>query len=516
MRLSELLEGVSVTKMFQTVYGSMVQTHDVEIHNVRYDSRTVSRGDVFVAIRGLEADGHRYLQDVVGKKVKAVIIENDSALPDSLCMHEGIVKIVVPDTRRALSRVSANFFRHPSKEMHVIGVTGTNGKTTTTYVLESIIKTSGQRAGLIGTIEYRVGDEAIDAHHTTPESYELHEVLRKMADAGCSHAVMEVSSHALEQHRVDDVRFSSAVFTNLTQDHLDYHHTMESYCEAKHRLFLLLDKSASAITNADSEYGSTMIAGTKANTIRYGTREGADFVAENVRATMHTTSFTVRHKNHAITISSHLVGRFNVSNILAAYACAYAAKFDTNDIKRGIGNLRGVRGRFETVIPPDAYRPRGWIAVIDYSHTPDALENVLKAIREIKRDEGRVVTVFGCGGDRDRAKRPVMGMLAQRYSDLVIVTSDNPRTEDPDAIIDDIMKGMQTSTGVRREVDRKKAIEYALSEAGRDDVILIAGKGHETYQILGKTRIHFNDREIVEKWIQKYSTTGLKNSTREP
>ena len=509
MQLSKLIEGVEIAKMFQTVYGSMIQTHDVEIHNVRYDSRTVTRGDMFIAIRGLQADGHRFVQDAVRKNVKAVMVEDDSVLPDSLCMHEGVVKIVVPDTRKALSKVSANYFGHPSNDLRVIGVTGTNGKTTTTHLIASIVNAAGKTPGLIGTIEYRIGDEVYDASHTTPESYELHELLRKMRDAGCSHVVMEVSSHALEQHRVDDVKFSSAVFTNITQDHLDYHDTMESYFTAKQRLFRLLDETGVAVTNVDSDYGMKMVEDIKANILRYGTMHDAEVHAEGIRATMQSTELTIRHNDTETGIASALVGRFNVANILAAYACAYAEHFDTDVIKSGIEQLRGVRGRFETVVSPHR-----WTAVIDYSHTPDALENVLTAVHEIKPEHGRITTVFGCGGDRDRAKRPVMGSIAQRLSDRVIVTSDNPRTEDPDSIIDEIMKGIETSTHVIRETDRRRAIEIALGDAGRDDVILIAGKGHETYQVIGTTRSHFNDREIVEEWIQKHSTYNDNKNAR--
>lgn len=502
MRLSELIKGVAVTKMFQTVYGSMVQTHDVEIHDVRYDSRTVTQDDLFVAIRGLQSDGHRYLQHVVRKKVKAVIVEDDAALPDSLCMHEGIVKIVVPDSRKALSRVSANFFRNPSHETRVIGVTGTNGKTTTTYLIASVVKAAGKKPGLIGTIEYRIGDDIIDALYTTPGSYELQELLRNMVDAGCSYVIMEVSSHALEQHRVDDVKFSSAVFTNLTQDHLDYHDSMEAYCKAKQRLFELLQDSAVAVTNVDSEFGLEMVAGTKARIKSYGNKNYADFRTDNVRATMHATALTIKHDSIETDITASLIGRFNVSNILAAYACAYAESFDSNSIKDGIEHVYSVRGRFETVTSPDS---SGWIAVIDYSHTPDALENVLTAIQEIKPGGGQVTTVFGCGGDRDRKKRPVMGRIAQRLSDSIIVTSDNPRKEDPEKIIDDILEGVETTKTVIREADRRRAIEQALQKAGRNDVILIAGKGHERYQIIGETRVHFNDREIVEEWIKEHS-----------
>ncbi len=503
MRLSELIKGVAVTKLFQTVYGSMVQTHDVEIHDVRYDSRKVTQGDLFVAIRGLQSDGHRYLHDVMRKKVKAVVVEDDAAIPDSLCMHEGVVKIVVPDTRIALSRVSANFFRHPSHETRVIGVTGTNGKTTTTHLIGSVIIAAGKKPGLIGTIEYRIGDETIDAHHTTPGSYELQKLLRNMVDAGCSYVIMEVSSHALEQHRVDDVKFSSAVFTNLTQDHLDYHDSMDLYFKAKQRLFQLLDDSAVAITNVDSEYGLRMVAGTKAKIKSYGNKDYADFRADGVRATMHITAFTMKHDSIETDITASLIGRFNVSNILAAYACTYSEEFVVNIIKKGIKQVRGVRGRVETVTSPDS---SGWTAVIDYSHTPDALENVLTAIQEMKPEGGRVTTVFGCGGDRDRKKRPVMGRIAQRLSDRIIVTSDNPRTEDPEKIIDDILEGVETTMNVIREADRRRAIEQALQTAGRNDVILIAGKGHETYQIIGEARIHFNDREIVEEWIKMHLT----------
>jgi UDP-N-acetylmuramoyl-L-alanyl-D-glutamate--2,6-diaminopimelate ligase len=496
MKLSQLIDGVAVAKMFQTVYGAMVQTHDVEIRTIRYDSRKAEAGDLFVAIRGLQSDGHRFVHEVIRKKVKAIVVEDDAVVPDSLCMHEGVVKIVVSDTRRALSRMSANFFGHPSRECMVIGVTGTNGKTTTTYLLASIAEAAGGKAGLIGTIEYRIGDKVITATHTTPESYELQRLLRQMVDAGCTAIVMEVSSHALEQHRVDDVRFASAVFTNLTQDHLDYHRTMEEYFAAKRRLFLMLDGAGSAITNIDSEHGRAMVEGCRGTVTTYGVSREADVAARDIRATMRGTSFRVTIGGDEQEIDSPLVGKFNVSNMLAAYACAYAVRFEKSVIKAGIERVSGIRGRFETI-----ESPRGWIAVVDYSHTPDALENVLRAVREVKAPHARVTTVFGCGGDRDKVKRPLMGRIAQTLSERIVVTSDNPRTEDPEAIIDEIMKGVDTTGDVQREPDRRRAIEAALGKADHDDVILIAGKGHETYQVLGDRRIHFNDREIVEEWI---------------
>jgi UDP-N-acetylmuramoyl-L-alanyl-D-glutamate--2,6-diaminopimelate ligase len=495
------MEGLKVSKLFQTVYGSMVQTHDVEINDIRYDSRRVRPGDVFVAVRGAQFDGHRYLQNAMEKKAKALVVEDDSAVPDSLCMHEGVIKIVVPDSRSALSRMSANYFRHPSRQLRVIGVTGTNGKTTTTHLIESILRAAGSKSGLIGTIEYRIGETILDASHTTPESYELHSLLRTMADAGCSHAVMEVSSHALEQRRADDVQFSTGVFTNLTQDHLDYHASMEAYFEAKRRLFGLLGDDAVAVTNADSVYGGKIVEGTRASVLSYGMSNAADISAADVEATLQGTSLSVQHNGNSVRVTSPLTGRFNVANILAAYACMYAERFDVQAICDGIRELRGVRGRFETVSSP-----WGWIAVIDYSHTPDALDNALRAVREVKAEGGRLITVFGCGGDRDRGKRPLMGAIAGRYSDRVFVTSDNPRTENAESIIDDIMAGFDDGAAVVRESDRQLAIRAALDSAEANDVVVIAGKGHETYQIIGTERFHFNDREVVEGWIASHQT----------
>jgi UDP-N-acetylmuramoyl-L-alanyl-D-glutamate--2,6-diaminopimelate ligase len=413
-----------------------------------------------------------------------------------MCMHEGVVKIVVADGRMALSRLSANYYDHPSRHLPVIGVTGTNGKTTTTHLLSAIFNGARGKAGLIGTIEYRIGDEAFPASHTTPESLELQEMLRKMTDAGCTHAVMEVSSHALVQRRVDDVRFRSAVFTNLTQDHLDYHGTMEEYFRAKHRLFTMLEADSTAVVNIDSPYGTQILKNCAAANVTYGTGDGADYRAVNIEATLRGTGFAVEHRRKTETVRSRLTGRFNVSNILAAYACTASLGVEPGDIIGGIETMPGIRGRFESILSPD-----GWIAIIDYSHTPDALENVLDAIREIKPPSGKIITVFGCGGDRDLTKRPIMGKIAEELSDLVIVTSDNPRTEDPEKILDDILGGISDRSKIVREVNRREAIGIALTEARKDDVVLIAGKGHETYQVVGTKRIHFDDREVVYEYI---------------
>jgi UDP-N-acetylmuramoyl-L-alanyl-D-glutamate--2,6-diaminopimelate ligase len=496
MKLSHLLDGVTVTKMFQTVYGKMVSTHDVEIANIRYDSRRVEPNDLFVAIRGTVVDGHSYLRNIMQKRVRAIVVEDDASVPDPMCMHEGVVKIVVPDSRVALSRLSANYYGHPSRQLSVIGVTGTNGKTTITHLLSAIFGGTGGTTGLIGTIEYRIGNEVFPASHTTPESLELQELLRKMTDAGCTYAVMEVSSHALSQRRVDDVHFRAAVFTNLTQDHLDYHGTMEEYFKAKHRLFTMLNPDAPAVTNIDSPYGMQMLRDCRGESVTYGIDAQADYFAKDIRATLRGIDFTVVNRGNPVQVRSKLIGRFNVSNILAAYACASALSMDAARITGSIGDMPGIRGRFESIASPD-----GWIAIVDYSHTPDALQNVLSAIREIKHGNSKIITVFGCGGDRDRTKRPLMGKLAEELSDRVIITSDNPRTEDPEKILDEIIEGISDKDKIIRKVDRKEAIYAGIAEAENGDVVLIAGKGHETYQVIGRERHHFDDREVVEEYI---------------
>ncbi|MFN0157763.1 MAG: UDP-N-acetylmuramoyl-L-alanyl-D-glutamate--2,6-diaminopimelate ligase [Bacteroidota bacterium] len=500
MTLSEVLAGVTVSKMFQTMYGRMVVTHEVEVTGIQYDSRNVERGQMFVAIRGGNNDGHRYIQNAIGNGAKVVVMEDDAALPDSLFMHAGVVKAVVPDARKALALMSANFHKHPSRALQLIGVTGTNGKTTTTSLIKSIIETGGKTAGLIGTIEYRIGEETLPSTHTTPESLELNQLLATMVKKGCSATVMEVSSHALALYRVHGLTFAAATFTNLTQDHLDFHGSMESYFTAKHMLFQSLNESAGAVTNADDSYGRKMIEGTRAQTISYSLGGVADVVAENVHLGVRGTRFDVRYKGTRHQVDSRLIGRFNVQNILAAYATCIVLGIPDEQIIKGIANLSAVRGRFEQIVSP-----AGWTAVVDYAHTPDALENCLRAIREIlpADKDGRIITVFGCGGDRDRGKRPKMGSIASTMSDITIVTSDNPRTEDPEAIIREVLGGVKPGAVIHTEQDRRKAIVKALEMARADDVVLIAGKGHEEYQIIGTTKNRFDDREEVERFIRE-------------
>ena len=499
MTLSELLKDVTVQKIFQTMYGRMVVTHEVEIHAIQYDSRKVQRGDLFVAIRGTSSDGHQFIPRAIDSGAKAVVLEQNDALPDSYFMHAGVVKVVVPDTRVALARMAARFYDYPSRKLTMVGVTGTNGKTTTTHLIASMLESAGRTSGLIGTIEYKIGDELIPATHTTPESLELNGMLARMAERKCSAAVMEVSSHALHQHRVDGMDFSVGVFTNLTQDHLDYHQTMEKYFDAKKILFESLSGSSWAVVNIDDPWGQQMLNVTKAKKMSYGIHPSADIRATDVSLSIRGLQCRVIHQNEETHITSPLTGRFNVSNILAAFGTGIALGISKQSLVRGMQTAHGAAGRFEKF-----FSPKGWIAIVDYAHTPDALQKILMAIQEIFDHEkgGRIITIFGCGGNRDRAKRPIMGKIAAEMSDVVIVTSDNPRHEEPDAIIDEVMKGISSSAKVRRESDRTKAIELGLSLAQPNDVVLIAGKGHENYQIVGDNKIHFSDPEVVETFLR--------------
>ncbi len=496
MHLSKLLDGVRVIKLFQTMFGRMVVTHEVQIHGIQYDSRRVEKNDCFIAIRGTAMDGHRFLGDAVNNGAKVIVVEDDAAYPDSLAMHTGVVKAVVADSRKALAMMAANYYGHPARKLKMVSVTGTNGKTTTTHLIKSILEANGEKVGLIGTIEYRIGSQAMPAPHTTPESLDLHGLLAKMVEDGCTSVSMEVSSHALQQSRAHGLEFRAAAFTNLTQDHLDYHGTMEDYFRAKKILFDELPPESSAVTNSDDAWGAKITASTKARTITYGVSSSADIRAVDVHLSIQGIEMSVEYKGIRSEVQSPLVGRFNVYNILAAYAVGNALEIPQPIIQQGVARLQAVRGRLERVVSP-----KGWTAIIDYAHTPDALEQCLHAIRELLPN-GRIITVFGAGGDRDKSKRPLMGKIAAALSDLAIVTSDNPRTEDPQQIINDIVAGIPKTAEVQQEVDRRKAIRKALGMAQSGDVVLIAGKGHEEYQVLGTEKIHFSDREVVEENIE--------------
>ena len=500
MKLGDLLAGVQVSKMFETTYGHSAITHEVHIHQLQYDSRKIQRGDCFVAIRGSGTDGHRFIELAIGNGASVVVLEQDAALSDYYFLHSGVAKVVVPDSRKALAVMSANYYNHPSRSLTMVGVTGTNGKTTTTHLIKAILEAAGQRVGLLGTIEYRIGDEVIPASHTTPESLELNELLARMAKFGCQSVSMEVSSHALHQSRVYGLAFDAAVFTNLTQDHLDYHGTMEEYFRAKRILFDSLKPDAVAITNADDAWGMQIASSSQARTLSYGVAEHADIRAADIRLSIEGTSFTLWFKNQQTTLTTPLVGRFNVYNVLAAYSTGLALGHSPETLVQGIRSVNSVRGRFERIASP-----AGWTAIVDYAHTPDALEKCLRTIHDVlpREGRGRIITVFGAGGDRDRTKRPLMGSVAGQWSDIIIVTSDNPRTEEPQGIIDEIVAGIPRGAQVTQEIDRRAAIHSALRQARSGDVVLIAGKGHEDYQVIGKEKIHFSDREIIEELIRE-------------
>ncbi len=499
MDLSQVIEGMPITKMFQTMFGKMVITHEVKVAGIQYDSRKVGRDDLFVAIRGLTTDGHRFIANAVSNGAKTIILEDDSALPDSYFMHTGVVKIVVRDSRRALAIAAANFYNRPAAELSIIGVTGTNGKTTTTHLVKSILEAQGEKAGLIGTIAHLAGTETIPATHTTPESLELHQLFGTMRQKGCTSVVMEVSSHSLAMQRVFGVDFRAGVFTNLTQDHLDFHGTMEEYFAAKKSLFTSLDSRSIAVTNLDDPYGQTIVEKTPGTKVTYSLDNAAAVKGRNVQLKFDKTSVEIVHEGVSHNLTTSLIGRFNVQNVLAAYATGVGLGIPDATIVKGIENTRPVRGRFEQIISP-----QGWTAIIDYAHTPDALNNCLRAIKGIRptKNAGRIITVFGCGGDRDKTKRPLMGRIASAASDVTIVTSDNPRTEDPDRIINDITRGIESKTNLLVEPDRRKAINHALTLAREGDVVLIAGKGHEDYQVIGTEKHHLDDREEVDSFIK--------------
>lgn len=499
MTLLQLLDSIPVTKLLQMAYGKMVQTEDITVGKITYDSRNVERGDLFVAIRGLKLDGHRYIEEAVNKGACAVVLEDDRTIPDSFFIHNDVIKVLVDDSRRALAQLAANYYGHPSEKLRLIGVTGTNGKTTTTHLLKSILEAADERVGLIGTIEYKIGEEVIPAVYTTPESLELNALLDRMVKDSCRSIVMEVSSHALALDRVHGLNFQLALFTNLTQDHLDFHGTMEAYFNAKKMLFDGLTERSIAVTNLDDEHGLAIIASTKAKRITYGIKQRGDVAVESMKTSLGGISFVAKFDGKAVTVSSPLTGRFNLYNLLGATTSALALGIEPEEIQRGIERVKSVRGRFERIDSPE-----GWTVIIDYAHTPDALRKALEAIREMRQKDkpGKIITIFGCGGERDRDKRPLMGKIASEFSDVTIVTSDNPRHEDPERIIDEILQGVEKGAEVKRMVGRREAIHAGLHLAQRGDVVLIAGKGHEIYQVLGDKRIHFDDREVVEAYLK--------------
>ena len=452
-----------------------------EITGICYDSRAVKPGNLFVAICGYDTDGHKYIPMALEKGAACVLCEKAPA--------EGEY-VLLSDTRRGLALAGANWYGNPAGEMTMIGITGTNGKTTTTYLVKHILEDClGAKVGLVGTIQNMIGDEVLHTERTTPESLELQALFRHMADAGCTHVVMEVSSHALCLHRVDGVTFDAGVFTNLTQDHLDFHKTMEEYCRAKAMLFA---RSKVGAVNVDDPWAKEILAHATCPVITYSAKGQAALEATDIRLEPHHVAFTAHYQGTETACTLGIPGAFSVYNALSALSAALALGIAPEKAAASLATARGVKGRAEVVPTPG----KDYTVLIDYSHTPDSLENILKTVQEFAR--GRVIAVFGCGGDRDPIKRPIMGKIAADLADLVVVTSDNPRTEDPMAIIDQILVGIpkdQTPTTVIE--NRRQAIRWAMDNAQAGDVIVLAGKGHETYQEIGHEKFHLDEREEV-------------------
>ncbi|HXY14892.1 MAG TPA: UDP-N-acetylmuramoyl-L-alanyl-D-glutamate--2,6-diaminopimelate ligase [Terriglobales bacterium] len=487
----------------QLLYGAEVlsQSGNPGVSGVEYDSRKIRPGDVFVAMHGESRDGNKFIDNAIAAGAVAIVTDSSSEKP-----RAGVAWAQVPQGRRALARLSANFYKRPAERLAVIGITGTNGKSTTAFLLESILSAAHRKSALMGTIEYHVAGKVLPAPHTTPESLEVNRMLNQALGDGATEAVMEVSSHALAQQRVYGIPFDVAVFTNLTRDHLDYHHTMDEYFASKRILFegCGTDAPRVAVLNTDDEYGRSLVKVSQKNgseLLTYGFNAG-DFRAEKIDVGQRGTRLDVVTPEATIPVFSPLIGKVNVYNILAAAAAAFARKCPAESIAVGIENLTCVPGRFQRV---DCSQP--FSVVVDYAHTDDALRNLTSLARNFVHqagNKGRVITVFGCGGDRDRAKRPLMGEAAGRGSDFVVLTSDNPRSEDPLAIINDALVGLQRSGAKYRiEPDRKAAIQLAIREARAGDIVLLAGKGHEKVQITRAGSLPFDDVQVAREVLQE-------------
>ena len=463
---------------------------DKQITGLHFDSRKVGAGDMFVAQVGTAVDGHTFIDGCVAKGAAAVVLSDKRYLPDN---GQNTTFILVENTDKALGLMASKWFGEPSKQLTLVGVTGTNGKTTIATLLYKLVRALGHKAGLLSTVVNYVDDEAVPATHTTPDAIELNGLLRRMVDAGCEYAFMEVSSHAIAQERIAGLDFDGALFTNLTRDHIDYHKTFDNYRDTKKRLFDGLKKNAFAVTNKDDKNGLVMTQNCKADVKTYSTRSLADYKAQILEEGFEGMMLNMNGKE----VFVPLIGRFNVSNLLCIYGAALNLGFDELEVLRVLSTLKPVNGRFETI-----HSSKGWTAIVDYAHTPDAVDNVIQTIREIKKEGARLITVVGCGGNRDKGKRPMMAQIAKKGSEQLILTSDNPRDEVPGDILRDMTAGLSEeelrSTLVIE--DRATAIQTACTLAQKDDVILVAGKGHEDYQIIKGVKHHFDDHEEVRKY----------------
>lgn len=483
------------------------------IRGISYDSRKVRDGFAFVCVEGFKTDGHNFVASALSNGAAAIVAQKPVEVP------EGVPLILVRDSRKTLAQMAVAFAGFPSRRLTMVGITGTNGKTTTTYLIEKIFKEAGFKTGLIGTIMNKISDKILPVTNTTPESLDLQMLLKEMVDAGVSHVVMEVSSHALELDRVAGVEFDTAIFTNLTQDHLDFHDTMENYLQAKTKLFADIDKyhgktrQKYCIINADDPGSGSIMEAAAGKVLTYGIENNCDVRAFNISLQANGVAFEVSSPQGDLSLNLHLSGMFNVYNALAAVAAGLAQEIDPDTVKEALESVKGVPGRLEKVDEGEEFS-----VLVDYAHTPDGLENIIQAARAFAR--GRVITVFGCGGDRDQTKRPIMGEISARLSDYSVLTSDNPRTEEPLFILSQIEEGVRKAVDRTKYSvipDRREAIAYSIRMAQPGDVILIAGKGHETYQIVQDKVLHFDDREVASEILKqlKNGTSGKGNGTTE-
>ena len=482
MKLSELLKNIKPT--------AIVGDSEREVTGIEIDSRKVAAGGLFVAMKGTQVDGHRFIEKAVEQGAVAVLCEN---LPEK--MSSDVTFVQVESTEEAVGPVATVFFGEPSLRLKLVGVTGTNGKTTIATLLYNMFRQFGHKCGLLSTVCNYIEDEVIPASHTTPDAIELNRLLAKMVESGCEYAFMECSSHAIAQQRIGGLQFAGGLFTNLTRDHLDYHKTFENYRDAKKKFFDDLPKNAFAITNADDKNGTFMVQNTRAQVKTYSTRSMADFRARLLECHFEGMYLEIDGRE----VGVQFIGKFNVSNLLAVYGAAVMLGKQPEEILVAMSTLKSVNGRLEPVHSPD-----GFTAIVDYAHTPDALENVLNAIHEVLDGKGKVITVCGAGGNRDKGKRPLMAQEAVRQSDRVIITSDNPRFDEPQAIIDDMLAGLDAKQmkKVLSIVDRREAIRTACMMAEKGDVVLIAGKGHEDYQEIQGVKHHFDDKEVVREMFK--------------
>ncbi|VXD15961.1 UDP-N-acetylmuramoyl-L-alanyl-D-glutamate--2,6-diaminopimelate ligase [Marinoscillum sp. 108] len=479
--LKDILYGVSLTEL----HGD----REREISSLAFDSRRVKKGGLFIAIKGLNVDGHDYIETAIDLGAVAILCES---LPEK--RKKSITYVQVDNSAAAMGIVAANFHDNPSRKLNLVGVTGTNGKTTTATLLFQLFQQLGYKVGLLSTVENKIDHKVLDAQFTTPDSLQLNELLAQMVSQGCTHCFMEVSSHALVQHRTSGLQFAGGIFTNISHDHLDYHETFEAYIKAKKMLFDKLPKEAFALVNADDKRGMVMLQNTKAEKNTYSLKSMADFRAKILHNTLQGLELDV----DGISAWFKLIGDFNAYNLLAVYAAGVLLEEEKEEVLTALSQIDGARGRFEQV-----YNGNNILAIVDYAHTPDALDNVLRTIDKLRTRQEKVITVIGCGGNRDKTKRPEMARIAAEFSNKVILTSDNPRDEDPAVILEEMMKGVpkvaQKNTMIIQ--DRKEAIRTACNLAEKMDIILVAGKGHETYQEIKGVRNHFDDKEILNEML---------------